>query len=132
MAGPAGLLICFIVVGTLLWTVTQSLGEMGAFISVSGQYQFLLPGENATGLSNLKFIGSFTHYTSRFVDPALGFALGWNYFLVWSGVIIANYSMKDKNPQGRDQANSISDNLALILGFWESRMPTWGWILIFW
>lgn len=24
--------------------------------------------------------GAFTHYASRFVDPALGFALGWNYF----------------------------------------------------
>lgn len=24
--------------------------------------------------------GAFTHYTARFVDPALGFALGWNYW----------------------------------------------------
>jgi amino acid transporter len=43
-------------------------------------------------MSNCKVIGSFTHYTTRFIDPALGFALGWNYFLLWSGVIIANYS----------------------------------------
>jgi amino acid transporter len=43
-AGPAGLLIGFAVVGIVLWTVTQSLGEMGAFISVSGEYQHLLLG----------------------------------------------------------------------------------------
>jgi amino acid transporter len=36
-AGPAGLLICFAVVGVLLWTVIQALGEMSAFIAVSGQ-----------------------------------------------------------------------------------------------
>lgn len=35
-AGPAGLLLCFAVVGTLLWAVMQCLGELGAYISVSG------------------------------------------------------------------------------------------------
>lgn len=36
-AGPAGLLICFAVVGTLLWAVMQCLGEMAAFLSTSGK-----------------------------------------------------------------------------------------------
>ena len=27
-----------------------------------------------------------------FLDPALGFALGWNYWLLWAGIIIAEYS----------------------------------------
>ncbi|EEU42704.1 uncharacterized protein NECHADRAFT_47466 [Fusarium vanettenii 77-13-4] len=70
-AGPAGLLLCFAIVGVLLWAVMQSLGELGAFIPMSG---------------------SFTHYTSTFLDPALGFALGWNYWLLWAGIIIAEYS----------------------------------------
>ncbi|KAF4921622.1 General amino acid permease AGP3 [Colletotrichum viniferum] len=70
-AGPAGLLLCFTVVGVLLWAVMQSLGELGAFIPLSG---------------------SFTHYTSTFVDPAVGFALGWNYWLLWAGIIIAEYN----------------------------------------
>lgn len=35
-AGPAGLLICFSIVGVLLWAVMQSLGELGAFIPMSG------------------------------------------------------------------------------------------------
>ncbi|KAL6359820.1 hypothetical protein LRP88_07244 [Fusarium phalaenopsidis] len=70
-AGPAGLLLCFAIVGVLLWAVMQSLGELGAFIPMSG---------------------SFTHYTSMFLDPALGFALGWNYWLLWAGIIIAKYT----------------------------------------
>lgn len=37
-AGPAGLLLCFAVVGTLLWAVMQCLGELSAFISVSGRF----------------------------------------------------------------------------------------------
>lgn len=36
-AGPAGLLLCFAVVGLLLWAVMQSLGELGAFIPVAGR-----------------------------------------------------------------------------------------------
>ncbi|KAF4490010.1 General amino acid permease AGP3 [Colletotrichum fructicola Nara gc5] len=93
-AGPAGLLLCFTVVGVLLWAVMQSLGELGAFIPLSG---------------------SFTHYTSTFVDPAVGFALGWNYWLLWAGIIIAEYN-----------------NLGLVLTYWETAVPRWGWILIFW
>lgn len=26
--------------------------------------------------------GTFPHYAARWVDPALGFAIGWNYFYV--------------------------------------------------
>ena len=37
-AGPAGLLLCFAIVGVLLWAVMQSLGELGAFIPMSGKF----------------------------------------------------------------------------------------------
>ncbi|KAH0365124.1 amino acid permease-like protein, partial [Aureobasidium melanogenum] len=93
-AGPAGLLLCFAIVGILLWAVMQSFGELGAYIAASG---------------------SFTHYTSRLVDPSWGFALGWNYWFLWAGIIMAEYN-----------------NLGLILGYWQSDMPRWGWILVFW
>ncbi|GME35824.1 Amino acid permease [Neofusicoccum parvum] len=93
-AGPAGLLICFAAVGTLLWAVMQCLGELAAFLSTSG---------------------SFTDYTARFIDPAVGFALGWNYWFLWAGILMAEYN-----------------NLSLVLGFWKSAMPTWGWVLVFW
>ena len=35
-AGPAGTLLCFAIVGLVLWAVMQTLGELGAFIPVSG------------------------------------------------------------------------------------------------
>lgn len=36
--------------------------------------------------------GSFTDYTARFIDPAVGFALGWNYWFLWAGILMAEYS----------------------------------------
>ena len=47
--------------GLLTGRMTQALGEMTTLFPVSG---------------------AFTHYAARFVDPALGFSLGYNY---WSG-----------------------------------------------
>lgn len=47
-AGPAGLLLCFAVVGVLLWAVMQCLGELGAFISVSGKFFFGILFGNGT------------------------------------------------------------------------------------
>ncbi|PPJ60301.1 hypothetical protein CBER1_01297 [Cercospora berteroae] len=92
--GPAGLLICFGIVGTLLHAVMQSVGELGAFVPVAG---------------------SFTHYTHRLIDPCWAFALGWNYWLLWAGIIMAEYN-----------------NLGLVLTFWDTAMPRWGWIMVFW
>ncbi|KAH9908973.1 amino acid permease/ SLC12A domain-containing protein [Xylariomycetidae sp. FL2044] len=62
-AGPAGCLIAFVFVGTIVYSVMTSLGEMASFIPVAG---------------------SFTAYASRFVDPSLGFALGWIYWFSWA------------------------------------------------
>ncbi|ORY81300.1 amino acid transporter [Leucosporidium creatinivorum] len=92
--GSGGILIAFGVVGMLLWATMQSLGEMAAFISVSG---------------------SFTEYMSRFVDPAVGFALGWNYAFMWFGFLAAEYN-----------------NLGLVMTYWKSALPNWGFILVFW
>ena len=62
-AGPVGCLIAFIFVGTIVYSVMVSLGEMAAFIPVAG---------------------SFTVYPSRFVDSSLGFSIGWIYWFSWS------------------------------------------------
>lgn len=58
-AGPVGCLISYIAVGTILYSVMTSLGEMATYIPTAG---------------------SFTSYSARFVDPALGFAMGWLYW----------------------------------------------------
>ena len=58
-AGPVGCLIAFIFVGTILWSVMVSLSEMATYLPTAG---------------------AFSAYATRFVDPSLGFALGWLYW----------------------------------------------------
>jgi amino acid permease len=63
-AGPAGALLSYSFVGIFVYFVISCLGEMATLLPVSG---------------------SFAEYATRFVDPALGFALGINY---WLGVAL--------------------------------------------
>jgi amino acid transporter len=58
-AGPAGCLISYIFVGTVLWSVMVCLGEMATYIPTAG---------------------AFSIYASRFVDDSFGFAVGWLYW----------------------------------------------------
>lgn len=62
-AGPAGALIAYAFVGTLVYSVMMALGEMATYIPVTG---------------------AFTAYATRFVDPSLGFAMGWIYWFSWA------------------------------------------------
>ncbi|KAJ3032004.1 UNVERIFIED_CONTAM: hypothetical protein HDU68_009105 [Siphonaria sp. JEL0065] len=62
-AGPGGALAAYSLVGLMVFCVLTSLGEMAALIPVSG---------------------SFHEFAGRFVDPALAWTLGWNYWLQWS------------------------------------------------
>ncbi|KAJ2358929.1 hypothetical protein IWW50_002814 [Coemansia erecta] len=61
-AGPAGALVAFLAMGSMLFFVCTSLGEMSTFIPTSDP---------------------FNHFAARFLDPALGFAFGWNYWYSW-------------------------------------------------
>jgi len=70
-AGPGGALLAYGVIGFMVYFLMTSLGEMAAYMPVSG---------------------SFSTYASRFVDPALGFALGWNYWFNWAITIAAEIS----------------------------------------
>ncbi|KIK78751.1 hypothetical protein PAXRUDRAFT_16708 [Paxillus rubicundulus Ve08.2h10] len=58
-AGPLGALIAYAAVSTVTFASLCSVGEMTSFAPVRG---------------------TFPHYASRWVDEALGFAVGWNYF----------------------------------------------------
>lgn len=57
--GPASLLLCYAIVGGMVFVTMLSLGEMAAFVPVAG---------------------SFCTFAGRYVDDALGFALTWNYW----------------------------------------------------
>ncbi|MEL7654387.1 MAG: amino acid permease [Bacillota bacterium] len=62
-AGPGGALVAYSIMGILVYFLMTSLGEMSTEIPITG---------------------SFSSYCTRFVDPALGFAIGWNYWYSWS------------------------------------------------
>lgn len=57
--GPLGLLLGYTIMGGIVFSMMVALGEMTTLFPVSG---------------------AFTHYASRFLDPAIGFGLGWNYW----------------------------------------------------
>lgn len=65
-SGPVGSLIGYIIIGLDVFFVTQSLGEMAT----------LFPST-----------GAFNEFAGRFVDPALSFALGWNYWYMWVSTV---------------------------------------------
>ncbi|KAL8871415.1 MAG: hypothetical protein Q9174_002745 [Haloplaca sp. 1 TL-2023] len=71
IAGPAGVLISFSLVGIIVFFVMQSLGELSTLIPVSG---------------------SFTEYAARFADDSLSFALGWAYWYLWVTVLANEYN----------------------------------------
>lgn len=54
--GPASLLIAYGIVGIMLYCTVHALGEMAVLFPVAG---------------------SFSAYSTRFLDPAWGFAMGW-------------------------------------------------------
>lgn len=60
--GPASLVIDFGLIGIMLFCTVHALGELAVRFPVAG---------------------SFAAYSSRFIDPAWGFAMGWNYALGW-------------------------------------------------
>jgi amino acid transporter len=62
--GPASLLICYLLTGVMLYCTVHALGEMAVLFPVAG---------------------SFSAYSTRFLDPAWGFAMGWNYAMQVSG-----------------------------------------------
>ena len=62
-AGPGGALLSYILIGLMIYFLMTSLGELAAFMPVSG---------------------SFSTYGAKYVEPGFGFALGWNYWYNWA------------------------------------------------
>lgn len=60
--GPASLIIAFGLIGIMIYCTIHALGELAVLFPIAG---------------------SFSIYSSRFIDPAWGFAMGWNYALGW-------------------------------------------------
>ncbi|ODV85152.1 hypothetical protein CANARDRAFT_28448 [[Candida] arabinofermentans NRRL YB-2248] len=62
-AGPVNALIAYLFIGSLAYSVTQSLGEMATHTPIAG---------------------SFCVFNSRYLSRAIGFASNWCYWLSWS------------------------------------------------
>lgn len=92
-AGPGGALVAYIAISFMVYFLMTSLGEMAAFMPVSG---------------------SFSTYASKFVDPSLGFALGWNYWYNWAITIAVELSAA-----------------ALIMKYWLPDVPGVMWSALF-
>ncbi|WP_042455674.1 amino acid permease [Neobacillus dielmonensis] len=92
-AGPGGAILSYFVIGIMVYFLMQSLAEMAAYMPVAG---------------------SFSTYASKFVDPALGFALGWNYWYNWAITIAAELSA-----------------VTMIMKFWFPNSPSLLWSSIF-
>ncbi|MFF0829747.1 amino acid permease [Brevibacillus sp. NPDC003359] len=92
-AGPGGALAAYVAISIMVYFLMTSLGEMAAFMPVSG---------------------SFSTYATRFVDPSLGFALGWNYWYNWAITIAVELSAS-----------------ALIMKYWFPDTPAIVWSALF-
>ncbi len=70
-AGALGALIAYAVIGAMVFS-NDVVREMATYLPVSG---------------------SFSTYATRFVDPSLGFALGWNYWFNWVITVAADVTI---------------------------------------
>ncbi|KAB8068757.1 amino acid permease/ SLC12A domain-containing protein [Aspergillus leporis] len=70
-AGPAGLLLAYIVVGLVLWCVMQSIAELATLLPTAG---------------------SFPHWATRFIDPSVGFSLAISYGYCYTIAIASEVS----------------------------------------
>ncbi|EGX89486.1 general amino-acid permease GAP1 [Cordyceps militaris CM01] len=61
-SGPASLLTAYALTGAMQFCTMQSLAELAVVFPISG---------------------SFSAFSTRFLDPSWGFAMGWNYALQW-------------------------------------------------
>ncbi|KAK3491579.1 amino acid permease/ SLC12A domain-containing protein [Neurospora crassa] len=62
-SGPAGVLIGYCFIASIVYSIMMSLGEMATYVPVTG---------------------GFTTYAARFVDGSLGFSMSWIYWFSWA------------------------------------------------
>ncbi|KAM0543256.1 hypothetical protein ACHAPJ_012402 [Fusarium lateritium] len=84
-AGPAGLLLAYIVVAIVLWCVMQSIAELATLFPVAG---------------------SFPHWTTRFIDPAVGFSLAISYSYTYAVAVAQEMTAA-----------------GLVVGYWTDTSP---------
>jgi amino acid transporter len=94
--GPGFLLIDFMIIGIMMFNTVYALGELAVMYPVSG---------------------GFYTYSTRFIDPSWGFAMGWNYVMQWAIVLPLELTV-----------------CAITVAYWdpEGKISPAAWITIFW
>lgn len=92
LAGPLSAFLSYLITGFNLYAVINSMGEMATWLPLPGAVPV---------------------YAARFVDPALGFTLGWNYWYQFAIGVPIEISAA-----------------ALIIDFWPNGVPSAVWITI--
>lgn len=92
-AGPIGAILAYMVGGFIMFLTMLCLGELSVAMPVSG---------------------SFQTYTTKFIGPATGFALGWLYWLGWSVTVALEFLAAGQ-----------------LMERWFPDTPTWIWSAIF-
>ncbi|MWV47339.1 amino acid permease [Paenibacillus sp. HJL G12] len=92
-SGPGGAILAYAAIGLMVYFLMTSLGEMATYMPDSG---------------------SFSTYGSRFVSPAFGFAVGWNFWYNWAVTIAAELSAA-----------------TVIIKYWLPNSPSILWSVLF-
>lgn len=75
--GPAGIFIGYILAGSMIWSVSHSIGEMAIMYPLPSAY---------------------VQWTSKFICPSAAFALGWSYWFSYVITIANELAVSKENP----------------------------------
>ncbi|KEO82765.1 amino acid permease [Tumebacillus flagellatus] len=92
-AGPFGAILSYLVGGLIMYLTMLCLGELSVAMPVSG---------------------SFQTYTTKFIGPGTGFAVGWLYWLGWAVTVALELL-----------------SAAQLMQRWFAGVPSWVWCLVF-
>ncbi|MFC3885753.1 amino acid permease [Bacillus songklensis] len=92
-AGPIGAIIAYLVGGFIMYLTMLCLGELSVAMPVSG---------------------SFQTYTTKFIGPGTGFAIGWLYWLGWAVTVALEFLAAGQ-----------------LMQRWFPDSPVWMWCAIF-
>ncbi|KAF2732248.1 hypothetical protein EJ04DRAFT_441391 [Polyplosphaeria fusca] len=92
--GPASVLLDFSIMGIMIFNVVYALGELAVMYPVSG---------------------GFYTYSTRFIDPSWGFAMGWNYVFQWAIVLPLELTVA-----------------GFTVEYWQAGVNVGVWITVFW
>ncbi|RVX69747.1 hypothetical protein B0A52_06392 [Exophiala mesophila] len=92
--GPGSMFISFLIAGVLIFNVVYALGELAVMYPVAG---------------------GFYTFSSRFISPSWGTAMGWNYAFQWMMVLPLELTI-----------------CSFTVQFWDKEQNIGIWITIFW